>query len=126
MPFRPFAATTLAVTLASAFTFGSAFAQTTPVPGTNTPSIDQRQANQQQRINQGVQSGQLTEKEAANMQKRQDKIGAMEDKAKADGTVTAKERAKIQHKQDHASRKIYQKKHNAKTAANPTGAASVK
>ena len=57
-------ATVIAVTLAFA---GSAFAQTA------TPGIDKRQANQEKRIEQGVKSGELNKKEAARLEKRQDK-----------------------------------------------------
>jgi uncharacterized membrane protein YebE (DUF533 family) len=87
-----------------------------------TPRVDQRQTNQQSRIDKGVASGQLSPQEAANLKKREDKIAANEAAAKADGKVTAKERAKLRHQQNVASNRIYNKKHNARTAANPTGA----
>jgi hypothetical protein len=49
---------------------GTAFAQTsqTARDPAATPRLDQRQANQEKRIEQGVASGQLTEKEAARME----------------------------------------------------------
>lgn len=78
-----------------------------------TPRIDQRQTNQEQRIDQGIVSGQLNEKEAARMNKQQDHIDNMESKAKADGTVTKNERAKIRHAQDRASHHIVREKHDA-------------
>ncbi|MBK6631009.1 MAG: hypothetical protein IPG33_08120 [Betaproteobacteria bacterium] len=78
----------------------------------STPRIDQRQANQQQRIDQGAQSGALTEKEAARLDKGQANVQKMEDKAVADGKVTAKERARIEHKQDQQSKRIAQQKHD--------------
>ena len=101
---------------------GSAFAQApvavpTPVDPTATPRIDQRQANQQKRINQGVASGQLTPQETANLQKRESKIAADEAAAKADGKVTKAERAHLRHEENRASRAIHQKKHNGKTVA---------
>lgn len=65
-----------------------AFAQTPSAP--SAPRIDQRQANQERRIDQGVQSGSLTQKEAARLEKGQDHVQNMEDKAKADGKVTRK------------------------------------
>lgn len=77
-----------------------------------TPRIDQRQANQEQRIDQGIASRQLNEREAARLNKQQDRIDNMENKAKADGTVTNKERAKIEHAQDRASRLIAREKHD--------------
>ena len=84
-----------------------AFAQTT-----STRRIDQRQANQQQRIDQGVKSGQLTPKEAERLQKGQARVQKMEDKAAADGKVTAKERARIEKAQDRESRRIERERHD--------------
>lgn len=77
-----------------------------------TPGIDQRQANQEQRIDQGIASGQLTEREANRLNRQQDRIDKMEDRAKSDGVVTKKERAKIHAAQDRASRNIAKQKHD--------------
>jgi opacity protein-like surface antigen len=77
-----------------------------------TPVIDQRQANQEQRIDQGIASGQLNEREANRLNKQQDHINNMEDKAKSDGVVTKKERARINRAQDRASRNIAREKHD--------------
>ena len=81
-----------------------------------TPRIDQRQANQAQRIEQGKQSGALNEKEAARLEKGQARVQRMEDKAVADGKVTAKERRRIEHAQNQQSRKIYREKHDKQRA----------
>lgn len=88
---------------------------------TNTPTIDQRQANQQQRIDQGVKSGQLTGKEAARLEKGQEHVQKVEDKAKADGVVTKKERARIQHAEDVQSRHIAREKHDRQRDMNHDG-----
>ena len=93
------------------------FAQTATT--TNTPNIDKRQDNQQQRVANGVSSGALTAKEATNLEKRESKIETDKQAAKADGTVTKQERAKLQHEENRASKKIYAKKHNARTASSP-------
>lgn len=96
----------------------------TAAPAKNLPAtygVDQRQANQQQRIDQGVKSGQLTNKEAARLEKGQDRIETMEDKAKADGTVTPKERARLHKAQDNQSRKIYREKHDRQHDVNHDG-----
>ncbi len=77
-----------------------------------TPVIDQRQANQEKRIDQGVASGQLNEREANRLNKQQEHINKIEDKAKADGVVTKGERARIDHAQDRASRHIAREKHD--------------
>ena len=84
-----------------------------PVMAQTTPTVDQRQANQEARIQQGVASGQLTPKEAAKLEKGQAKVQAMETKAKADGKVTKKEHAKLAKAQDKQSKKIYKEKHDA-------------
>ncbi len=82
----------------------------------STPGIDQRQANQQQRIDQGVSSGELNKREAARLEKGQEKVQRMEDKAKADGTVTAAERRRIEREQNRQSRRIARQKHDAQHA----------
>lgn len=43
------------------------FAVVPAMAANNDPGIDQREANQQNRVNQGVQSGQLTPKEAGKL-----------------------------------------------------------
>ncbi len=82
----------------------------------STPGIDARQANQQQRIDQGVAKGQLTPREAANLQRGQARVQRMEGRATADGVVTGRERARINRAQNVESRKIYNKRHNARRA----------
>lgn len=101
--------TLLASVLMSAFAV-TAFAQT------NTPKIDQRQENQQQRIDNGVKSGALTAKETNTLDKREAKLEADKDAAKADGKVTAKERRKLTREENRDSKAIYKKKHNRRTA----------
>ncbi len=100
---------------------GVAFAQTAPAPKdpASTPRVDQRQVNQQKRIDQGVASGSLTTTEAQRLEAQQARIAAGEDKAKADGKVTKKERAKLHARQDKASRKIARQKHDAQTQNAP-------
>lgn len=88
---------------------------------TNTPNIDQRQINQQQRIEQGVQSGSLTNREANHLEKAQDRIQSMEDKAKSDGNVTAQERKRLQQAENVQSRHIYNQKHDRQHDFNHDG-----
>jgi hypothetical protein len=80
--------------------------------GTHTPRIDERQAHQEQRIDQGIASGELTRREAQRLDQQQDRIDRYENKAQADGRVTVKERARITHAQQHASYSIYRQKHD--------------
>lgn len=77
-----------------------------------TPGIDQRQANQERRIDQGIASGQLSEREASRLNNQQEHINNLEEKAKSDGVVTKKERARIRHAQDRTSRHIARQKHD--------------
>lgn len=72
----------------------------------------QRNANQQQRIEQGVQSGQLTNHEAGALERGQAHANRAEARAGADGHVGAAEQARIQHREDHQSRRVFRKKHN--------------
>jgi hypothetical protein len=99
----------------------SAMAQA-PAPGTNTPRVDQRQANQEQRIDAGVASGALTPRETRRLTREQDVIDRVENKAKADGSVTAQERKRLHHLQNRASRDIKHQKHDRQRAANGAGA----
>jgi hypothetical protein len=99
----------LAIALLSAGTL-PALAQTQ-----STPRVDQRQANQAQRIEQGKKSGALTNKEAARLEKGQARVQKIEDKAVADGKVTKKERRRLEHAQDVQSRRIYKQKHDNQT-----------
>ena len=93
---------------------GPALAQSTDTK--STPRIDQRQENQEKRIDQGAQSGQLNKKEEKRLEKGQARVQKMEDKAVADGKVTKKERKKIEHAQDQQSKKIHREKHDKQTA----------
>jgi uncharacterized membrane protein YebE (DUF533 family) len=107
---------TLGALIAASSVFAQAAGTTTTAPLTRA---EQRQVNQQKRIDQGVSSGQLTDKEATRLQKRNDKIDSEIDAAKADGKVTKGERRKIEAHQDASSRAIYKQKHDRqKKAAN--------
>ena len=93
------------VAIALAMLPGLALAQSGP--GSNTGArIDQRQANQQQRINEGIRSGDLTRREAARLQQGQANIQRMEDRARADGKITKQEARQIERAQDRQSRVI--------------------
>jgi hypothetical protein len=80
--------------------------------GNETPRIDQRQTNQEQRVDQGIASEQLNEREADRLNTQQGHINKMEEKAKSDGVMTKKERARIVAAQDRAARHIAREKHD--------------
>lgn len=77
-------------------------------------SIDKRQQIQAERIEQGVGSGALTEREAAKLERQQSHIQHLENKVKSDGVVTRKEKIRVNAAQDRASHNIAFKKHNAR------------
>lgn len=83
---------------------------------TATPGVDARQERQQQRINQGIASGELNKREAGRLERQQGRIEADKEAAKADGVVTKQERAKLHREQDRASRNIAREKHDRQKA----------
>jgi hypothetical protein len=77
-----------------------------------THRIDQRQANQEDRIDQEIASGQLNEREASRLREQQEQVSKMENRAKSDAVMTEKERARIAAAQDRAARHIAREKHD--------------
>ncbi len=79
--------------------------------------VDARQNNQQQRIGQGVESGQLTPRETARLENKEAKIRQeiRADRAANGGKLTAAERAKVNRQENRASKQIRRAKHNTKT-----------
>ncbi len=82
---------------------------------TQPQTINQRKENQQDRIGQGIQSGQMTAGEAANVEKKESNIkGEERDMRKLDnGHLTAADRTTLNQQQNQLSNNIYQDKHNA-------------
>jgi len=97
-----------------------------PAPATQTatpaakpdPSIAQRKENQQDRIANGVKSGQLTAGETANLETKEAAINGetKADRAANGGKLTSAEKTQINKQQNGVSKQIYQDKHNANTA----------
>jgi hypothetical protein len=76
------------------------------------PRIQRRMQNMEQRIDQGVQSGELTPKEAGKLEAEQAKIRQTEQQMKSDGQLTSKERQRLHDMQDRSSDRIYRQKHD--------------
>ncbi len=78
--------------------------------------VNAREQNQQNRIANGVKSGELTPRETVKLEKQQQKIVREEkrDMAKHNGHLTKAEQAKLNREQNRASRNIAAKKHNAR------------
>jgi len=89
-------------------------AQTNVPPGT----IAQRKQNQQDRIANGVDSGQLTAGETKNLEGREANLNRHERQMRAadGGKLTAADRTQLNRQENHISGQIYQDKHNARTA----------
>ena len=103
----------LATALGLAFSAG-AFAQAGTV---------QRDANQQQRIEQGLKSGSLNTREASRLEQGEARIDKMEAKAEKDGKLSPAEKARIQRAQNQESRDINRLENNA-AKGNPNSASS--
>jgi uncharacterized membrane protein YebE (DUF533 family) len=75
--------------------------------------IDRRENIQENRIQQGVRSGEITRREHRQLEAEQARIRDMERQAKRDGHIDRREAAAIERAQDAASRHISQEKHDA-------------
>lgn len=97
----------------------AAFAQQSTTSTTTDPqSIAQRKDNQQDRIAQGIDSGQLTAGETKNLETKEAAVNKEEHtmRSEDDGHLTAADRTKLDNQQNHLSNQIYDDKHNANTA----------
>ena len=79
--------------------------------------VGQRQRNQQERIAQGIKSGQMTAGEAAHMEGREAAVNheIARDRAANGGKLTGQEKAQVNRQENRNSRAIYRKKHNGRT-----------
>src|SRR3954464_13526121 len=93
---------------------GAAFAQAGTV---------QRDVNQQQRIEQGLQSGSLNTREAARLENEEARVQRDQARALQDDKLTPAEKARLAREQNRESRDIYREKHDAQTG-NPSSASS--
>lgn len=74
----------------------------------------QRNANQQARIEQGLKSGQLTNRETGALERGQAHVDGREAAAGANGHVSGREQAGVQGAENHQSNRIYNLKHNSR------------
>ena len=105
--------TAVAAALGLAFC-GAAFAQAGTV---------QRDVNQQERIEQGLKSGQLTTREASKLEREESRVERDQARAMQDGKLSPAEKARLAREQNRVSRDIYREKHDAQTG-NPSSASS--
>jgi hypothetical protein len=80
--------------------------------------VGQRRENQQDRVAQGIRSGQMTAGEAARTENREQNINRSiaADRAANGGKLTAQEHRNINQRQNRVSRQIYRQKHNSRVA----------
>jgi hypothetical protein len=113
-----------------AFVVPAAFAQQTGsssnTAGSSTtapPTTQQRKKNQQDRIANGIQSGQLTAGEAKRLETKEASVNKEQRRMRAvdNGNVTGAHRAKLQVQQNQLSNQISKDKHNAATQQNGNG-----
>ena len=110
--------------LATLFATAPLFAQQTQPTSTQQTtdpkegSVNDRRQDQQGRIANGVQSGQLTAGETKNLEGREANLNReIKDDRQADGgKLTTQERQQVNRQQNNLSKSIYQDKHNANTA----------
>ena len=98
-----------AVLAGSLLVGGSAYAQ-------SMYSIDQRQDYQQNRIEQGIRSGQITQSEAYRLRQGELAIDRAQARARADGVVSQHERNRIDHMADRQGQQIYRQSHDNQQA----------
>jgi hypothetical protein len=109
---------TMAITVvALGMLTSAAWAQTT------AEKDQQRDVNQQQRIEQGLQSGQLSTKEAGSLERQEQHVDKMEARDMKNGSVSPAEQARLNAAQNRVSNNIYADKHNGVTG-NPNSASS--
>lgn len=85
--------------------------------GNNNPKgINAREENQQDRIQQGVKSGELTRREAERLEAEQARIAVNEKYARRSGDgLSPQERARLEKELNKSSKDIYKQKHDGQT-----------
>jgi hypothetical protein len=72
----------------------------------------QRNVNQERRIEQGVKSGQLTNREVGKLENGQARVDRAEAHAGANGRVSANEQQHVQKAENQQSKRVYKEKHD--------------
>jgi hypothetical protein len=104
-----------AVLASALFIVPAAMLAQTPTPGANDYNIHQRKVAQQERIGNGVKSGQLTARETGRLEHQEAGINREERgmRAQDNGHLTKQDRSTLHAQQNQESRRIYRDKHNA-------------
>ncbi|MGI9036176.1 MAG: hypothetical protein ACR2GD_09075 [Pyrinomonadaceae bacterium] len=93
------------------------FAQTTSSQSRRyRHNVNKRQENQQDRIAQGIKSGELTPREAARLENQETRLNRIEARKRASGgKLTNRERGQLERDLNRESRSIYRQKHDKQT-----------
>jgi hypothetical protein len=105
--------TVIGLVIGAALASGSAMAQT-DVPGhPRVNEVNNRLENQQDRINNGLKNGTMTQGQAARDETHDANIARREsvDEAKHGGHLTKQEQRNLNRSENRNSRKIYRQKH---------------
>jgi len=89
--------------------------QDRPPAAVRDPGVNERQANQTARIQQGVKSGELTHGEAQDLRSERRDIRDLEHTYKEDGTLTRDERQDLHQQLNQQSQEIFEEKHDDET-----------
>jgi hypothetical protein len=82
--------------------------------------INDRQANQRERLVNGVRSGELTYRETARLAREQAQIRRMESRFRRSGDgLSSRERYRLQRELNQSSRHIYRQKHDRQDYPRP-------
>ena len=81
--------------------------------GPRTDQVVDRDVNQQARVEQGLQQGQLSTREAGQIERDESRIDQTEARDLKDGKLSPAEQAHLNEMQNRASRDIYRDRHNA-------------
>jgi hypothetical protein len=81
--------------------------------GPRADQVVDRDVNQQERVEQGLQQGQLTTREAGQVERQESRIDQTEARDLKDGKLSPAEQAHINQMQNQTSRDIYRDRHNA-------------
>jgi hypothetical protein len=83
----------------------------------------QRDVNQQERIEQGLKSAELSTKEAGHLERNEQHVDRMEARDLRNGSISPAEQARLNTAENRTSAAIYNNKHDG-TTGNPTSASS--
>lgn len=112
--------TLLVTALIATAAFGSSFAASAQ---TTSASTTQRDVNQQQRIENGLQSGSITTRENSELQRDETHVDRLQSKDMANGSLSSGEKAQLNAAQNKTSRDIATAKSNG-VNGNPLSASS--